>query len=76
VTPPVTDGALPGISRGRLLEAGLAIELSLSRDEIASADAGCLTNSLSCRVIESIGARTLDAAHPALRRLEMFLAVY
>ena len=47
-TPPVTDGALPGVMRGRLLEdpAWSAAERRLSRAELQRADALVVCNAL------------------------------
>lgn len=52
LTPPVTDGALPGVTRGALLElasrAGLAArEASLSVDALRRADEAFLTNAVA-----------------------------
>lgn len=51
VTPPVSDGAMPGIVRGWLLEAAMgagfeAVEESLTPERLAQADGIFLTNSL------------------------------
>jgi branched-subunit amino acid aminotransferase/4-amino-4-deoxychorismate lyase len=46
VTPPITDGALPGIARKALLDAKLAIEISISEKDINNAQAVILTNAL------------------------------
>jgi len=67
-TPPVEDGALPGIARALVLEAGLAREATISRADWQRAEAGFLTNSLGRRPIARIGRLVLDAGHPALTR--------
>ncbi len=46
LTPPLSDGALPGTTRRRLLEAGELAERSLSPDALAEADEILLMNSL------------------------------
>lgn len=46
VTPPVADGALPGVARGVLLAAGLAREAPLAPADLARAEALLLTNAL------------------------------
>lgn len=51
LTPPVADGALPGITRGAVLElaeaAGINVrELSLTEDDLRHADEGFLTNAV------------------------------
>ncbi len=59
VTPPVADGALPGIARALLLEAGTAIEAPLWPDDVWRAEAGFIANSLGCRDIASIDGRAV-----------------
>jgi branched-chain amino acid aminotransferase len=46
VTPPVTDGALPGVARRVLLDAGLAAERSLGPEELEAADGVFVANAL------------------------------
>ena len=46
LTPPVTEGALPGIARRLLLEAGLASELPLDREDLERAEGILLANAL------------------------------
>ena len=45
-TPPITDGALPGVVRSMLLENFHVIEKSISTDELLSSDEVFLTNAL------------------------------
>jgi len=60
-TPPVTDGALPGIIRGRLLRAGLVKEARVSLYDLAICQAACLTNAISgVRPIHMIDGRNID----------------
>lgn len=70
VTPPVADGALPGIVRARLLEAGLAEEERLMPQDLASASAAFLTNSLGLRHLAKIEDRELKTEHPMLERIK------
>ena len=58
-TPPVGDGALPGIARGVLIERCGAIEASLSPDDLAQASAVFLSNSLGLRPVAAIEGRTI-----------------
>ena len=67
VTPPVADGALPGIARALVLESGMAHEESLPRGAWERAEAGFLTNALGMRPIAKINGRALDTGHPALK---------
>ncbi len=54
MTPPVADGALPGIMRAEILAATGGIEKSLSPDDVTQADEAFLTNSLDLRRIASV----------------------
>lgn len=70
VTPPVTDGVLPGIMRGRVLDRCAAegfacTERSLTLDDIAEAQAVFLTNSLiGIRMVSEIDGHAYDGALP------------
>jgi branched-chain amino acid aminotransferase len=66
VTPRLEDGALPGIARGLLLEAGVGRPEQLSMQDMASAQAGFLVNSLGWRVLAHIDSIALHPAHEAL----------
>lgn len=67
-TPPLSEGALPGIARRLLLDAGLAREDSLTWEDLGQAEAVFLANALRGVVpvgqLEGFGAR--DACHPAI----------
>jgi branched-chain amino acid aminotransferase len=54
VTPPVSDGALPGVMRGIILERLPAREKRILSDELYQADAAFLSNSLGYRLITHI----------------------
>ncbi|MBB2165340.1 2-keto-4-methylthiobutyrate aminotransferase [Gluconacetobacter sp. 1b LMG 1731] len=60
LTPPVADGALPGIARAVLLEAGLVAEASLMPDDLAGG--AILVNSLSVRPVVSLDGAPLPIA--------------
>ena len=69
LTPPCTDGALPGIARRLLLESGLAREESLSTADLPAIDGAFLTNAL--RMVMTLGrfeGRDLDPDHPLIER--------
>jgi branched-chain amino acid aminotransferase len=53
-TPPVADGALPGIMRGLLIERCGAVEAPLLPADLAAADAVFLSNSLGLRPVVAI----------------------
>jgi branched-chain amino acid aminotransferase len=67
LTPPVTEGVLPGVARRVLLEAGLAREAPLAFGALEEAQALLLTNSLRGALpVDRCGARTLDPGHALL----------
>jgi branched-chain amino acid aminotransferase len=59
VTPPVPDGALPGIARRLMLASGRAVEATIPSADLARATSGFLTNSLGVRQIACIGGHAL-----------------
>jgi len=67
-TPPLSDGALPGVARRVLLDSDLAKEAPLSWEELGRAEAVFLANALRGVIpverLEGFGAR--DAEHPAI----------
>jgi branched-chain amino acid aminotransferase len=69
LTPAASDGALPGIARGALLEAGLAQEAHLGAADLQHAEAVFLTNALHGVVpVHGVeGSGQLDPQHPLLR---------
>lgn len=58
-TPPVSDGALPGIMRACVMEAESVNERSISTDELMYADEVFLTSSLSIRPVVRIGGQVI-----------------
>lgn len=59
-TPPLEDGALPGIVRGRLVRAGLVIESRVRIADLETCQAACLTNALvGVRPIHTLNGRAL-----------------
>ncbi len=63
-TPPVEDGALPGIVRALLLESGRAVVARLSVARLLSADAVCLTSALGVREVFSVEGASKHGALP------------
>jgi branched-chain amino acid aminotransferase len=55
LTPFVADGAMPGIRREKLLEAGRVIEARIELVWLQSAEALCIGNVLSVRAVERVG---------------------
>jgi branched-chain amino acid aminotransferase len=64
VTPPVSEGALPGIARALLLESGAATERPLTRADLASAHAAFIANSLHSRPIKWLDGKDLSVFFP------------
>lgn len=69
VTPPLDDGALPGITRARLFDAGCGlVERRLTTADIEAAPAIALANALiGLRPAARLDGRALDPDHPRLR---------
>ncbi len=71
LTPPLSDGCLPGVMRGQALNQGLVQEQSLSA-EPQPGDQWLLINSLGCRTISQVNGKALATskeAEPLWRRL-------
>ena len=67
LTPPAADGALPGIARRALLEAGLAREAPLVPGDLEDAPAMLLANALRGGIpVDAWEGRGLDPRHPLL----------
>jgi branched-chain amino acid aminotransferase len=66
LTPPVTDGVLPGITRARLLVSGIAQERTLLPEDLFRVSAAFLTNSLGVRALVRIEDWMFNPDHPAL----------
>lgn len=77
LTPSLADGALPGIARGVLLEAGLATEAPLNAADLEGADAVFLTNALHGVVpVHGVESRIAkNARHRLIRDAEGLLSM-
>jgi 4-amino-4-deoxychorismate lyase len=81
LTPPLTDGVLPGITRSRVFKLSEqhkinCIEVSLTKAMLRDADAVFLTNSLQgIRSVCSLDDSTFATDHPLLNQLTSFLNV-
>ncbi|MDP6602702.1 MAG: aminotransferase class IV [Rhodospirillales bacterium] len=64
LTPPVEDGALPGVVRAELLESGLAAERSLNPDAFRHASEAFTTNSGGIRAIVAVDGRAIGDGRP------------
>jgi branched-chain amino acid aminotransferase len=70
LTPPLSAGALPGVTRGALLAAGALREAAVTADLLAEAPAMALANALSgVRPALALDGRALAPDHPALAAL-------
>ncbi|MBR9971817.1 aminotransferase class IV [Magnetospirillum sulfuroxidans] len=63
-TPPLADGALPGIRRAELLRSMVAQERSLTLSDLRSAREVFLTNALSVRPLVAIDDHLIGDGHP------------
>jgi branched-chain amino acid aminotransferase len=67
LTPPIADGALPGVVRAELLQRRLIEEASLTGADIDNAEAAAITNAIfGVRAISSWDKRALGVDHPKL----------
>lgn len=64
-TPAVEDGALPGIRRAKLLEAGLIQEAPLTPAQLHAADAVFAGNALSLRPVVALDGYAIPAGDPS-----------
>lgn len=64
LTPPVTDGALPGVRRAELLHDLAAREHSLALDDLWAAREIFLTNALSIRPLTNLDGRAIGGGQP------------
>ena len=74
LTPPVADGALPGIARRALLETGLARVARLEPGALAEASGILLANALrGALVVQVWEGRALEVCHPVLAQAAALL---
>lgn len=64
VTPPVEDGALPGVMRADVIARLSAVERSLTAEDVHRAAEAFLTNSLGVRALVAIDGRPVGAGAP------------
>ncbi len=64
VTPPLSDGALPGVMRGRVIMSASAVERSLARADLLTAGEIFLTNSLGIRSVIELDGRMVGSECP------------
>lgn len=75
VTPPLDDGALPGVARAAILELGAARERSFGPAELCRATEVFLSNSLGLRAVSRIEGKLVATGHerPAMQELRALL---
>ncbi|MCX5616077.1 aminotransferase class IV [Bombella sp. TMW 2.2559] len=73
VTPPLSTGILPGISRARLLAASLCKERPLTETDIAKLQGAWLVTALSLTPIAAIGSQEIPLQPEQTSRLRHFL---
>ena len=73
LTPPVAEGALPGIARSVLLDMRLARERALTRADLLAAEAVVLVNSMSVRAAVSLDAAPLSREAATVARIRAAL---
>lgn len=71
-TPPVSEGALPGLARRRLLSMLDVEETPVTRADLASAEMGFRSNSLGVSRVQEIEGRRLQSAKSLLEKLRLF----
>ncbi|CAO3360206.1 aminotransferase class IV [Azospirillum palustre] len=64
LTPPLADGALPGIRRALILERHGAEEAPLTPEDLARADEAILTNSLGLRPLVAVDGHPIGSGSP------------
>jgi branched-chain amino acid aminotransferase len=65
-TPRICDGALPGITRARLLESGHGVERRLTISDVQRAEAGVLATALGVRRLAAIDGRSLCSTRESI----------
>ena len=73
ITPPLSAGILPGISRARLLDAGLCTERTLTETDIPHLQGAWLVTALSLTPVTAIGTQHLPPQPELTARLRDFL---
>lgn len=63
-TPPVAEGALPGVRRGELVATLGAVERPLAVDEVMGAREAFLTNALAVRPLVAVDGTPIGDGHP------------
>ncbi len=71
-TPPVSEGALPGVMRAAVLDAYKGAQAPIEIDDLRQADGIFLTNSLGIRMVTSLDGKTTgNAARPFIEDIRL-----
>lgn len=69
VTPPVSEGALPGVMRAAVLDAVAVVERPVAADELSRADEVFLTSSLGVRPVVAVDGTPVGDGRPGGRTM-------
>jgi branched-chain amino acid aminotransferase len=69
LTPAVSEGALPGIRRARLIDARMVHETTIKLADIFSASAVCIGNVLGLRMVSEVEGRAIETDESAVVHL-------
>jgi branched-chain amino acid aminotransferase len=69
LTPAVSEGALPGVRRARLIDAGMAHEANIQLADLFLAKAVCIGNVLGLRTVFQIDGRAIGVDQSAVTQL-------
>lgn len=74
VTPPLSEGIVPGIIRHKILKTGLVNERTLSADDVTRCSACFITNSLQgCRSVARINQQSLNFSDPDIFNFNKYI---
>jgi branched-chain amino acid aminotransferase len=73
LTPPVTDGALPGVFRARALAGNAACEARISPDDLRAAEGLCFGNALSVLCVSRLDGQEIQTDPAAITELRAIL---
>ena len=72
VTPPISEGVLPGLARKRLIQALGASEIELTEAMLSTVDGALISNSLGCMAVRRLEGRELADIGSDVRRLALY----
>lgn len=72
VTPPISEGVLPGLARKRLIPALGASEIELTEAMLSTVDGALISNSLGCMAVRRLEGRELADIGSDVRRIALY----